>query len=192
MVSLSCGCMCLLIRRHLCILIHLSILWSTAGRCETFDKLWSVYFAISFKVSKAPFEPLRRWDYYPLCPTKKNGQFILLTWILTNRWIMNIDLETQTTFGVDGGIWTWATLVEGECSHHCFPLAPNSISLWIIDLVRFTNTRNGGLIFNALVNWEIRGWTHKSTGDVVLKSYTSAKRCGNCQESSGWKVWREG
>ena len=34
--------------------------------------------------------------------------------------------QTQTTFGVDGGIWTWATLVEGECSHQCFTLAPQS------------------------------------------------------------------
>ena len=92
MVSPSCGCICFIIRRHLCILIHLSILWSTAGRCETFDKLWSVYFAISFKDSKTPFEPPRRWDYYTLSP-RKNGYFILLTWILTNRWIMNNDLE---------------------------------------------------------------------------------------------------
>ena len=39
MVSPSCGCICFIIRGHLYILIHLSILWSTAGRCETFDKL---------------------------------------------------------------------------------------------------------------------------------------------------------
>ena len=69
MVSPSCGCICFIIRRHLCILIHLSILWSTAGRWETFDKLWSVYFEISFKVSKAPFEPLRR------CPPQKKWKF---------------------------------------------------------------------------------------------------------------------
>ena len=31
--------------------------------------------------------------------------------------------QTQTTFGVDGGIRTWATLMEGERSHHCFTLA---------------------------------------------------------------------
>ena len=29
----------------------------------------------------------------PFVPHKKNGNFILLTWILTNRWIMNNDLE---------------------------------------------------------------------------------------------------
>ena len=39
MVSPSCGCIFFIIRGHLCFLIHLSILWSTAGRCETFDKL---------------------------------------------------------------------------------------------------------------------------------------------------------
>ena len=31
--------------------------------------------------------------------------------------------QTQTTFGVDGRIWTWATLVEGKRSHLCFTLA---------------------------------------------------------------------
>ena len=29
--------------------------------------------------------------------------------------------------GVDAGIWTRATLVGGECSHHCATLAPNKI-----------------------------------------------------------------
>ena len=31
--------------------------------------------------------------------------------------------QTQTTFGVDGEIWTWVTMGEGECSHLCFTLA---------------------------------------------------------------------
>ena len=32
--------------------------------------------------------------------------------------------QTQPTYGVDAGIWTRATLVGGECSHHCATLAP--------------------------------------------------------------------
>ena len=32
--------------------------------------------------------------------------------------------QTQPTYGVDAGIWTWTTLVGGECSHHCATLAP--------------------------------------------------------------------
>ena len=32
--------------------------------------------------------------------------------------------QTQPTYGVDAGIWTRATLVEGECSYHCATLAP--------------------------------------------------------------------
>ena len=35
--------------------------------------------------------------------------------------------QTQPTYGVDAGIWTRATLVGGECSHHCATLAPNKI-----------------------------------------------------------------
>ena len=34
--------------------------------------------------------------------------------------------QTQPTYGVDAGIWTRATLVEGECSHHCTALAPQA------------------------------------------------------------------
>ena len=30
---------------------------------------------------------------------------------------------------VDAGIWTWATLVAGECSHHCATLALRSLAL---------------------------------------------------------------
>ena len=33
-------------------------------------------------------------------------------------------LNPHTTYGTDAGIWTRATLVEGECSHHCATLAP--------------------------------------------------------------------
>ena len=32
--------------------------------------------------------------------------------------------QTQPTYGVDARIRTWATLVGGECSHHCATLAP--------------------------------------------------------------------
>ena len=32
--------------------------------------------------------------------------------------------QTQPTYGVDAGIWTRATLVGGERSHHCATLAP--------------------------------------------------------------------
>ena len=32
--------------------------------------------------------------------------------------------QTQPTYGVDAGIWTQATLVGGECSHHYATLAP--------------------------------------------------------------------
>ena len=31
--------------------------------------------------------------------------------------------QTQPTYGVDAGIWTRATLVGGECSHHCATLS---------------------------------------------------------------------
>ena len=27
--------------------------------------------------------------------------------------------QTQPTYGISAEIWTWATLVGGECSHHC-------------------------------------------------------------------------
>ena len=33
-------------------------------------------------------------------------------------------LNPHTMYGIDAGIWTRATLVEGECSHHCATLAP--------------------------------------------------------------------
>ena len=32
--------------------------------------------------------------------------------------------QSQLTFGVDAGIWTWARWVGGKCSHHCATLAP--------------------------------------------------------------------
>ena len=32
--------------------------------------------------------------------------------------------QNQPTYGVDAGIWTRATLVGGECFHHCATLAP--------------------------------------------------------------------
>ena len=32
--------------------------------------------------------------------------------------------QTQPTYGVDARIWTQATLVGGERSHHCATLAP--------------------------------------------------------------------
>ena len=32
--------------------------------------------------------------------------------------------QTQPTYGVDARIRTWATLVGGECSHHCATFAP--------------------------------------------------------------------
>ena len=35
-----------------------------------------------------------------------------------NQW------QTHPTYVVDAGIWTWATLVGGECSHHCIILPP--------------------------------------------------------------------
>jgi len=33
--------------------------------------------------------------------------------------------QTQPRYGVDAGIRTWATLVGGECSHHCATLIAN-------------------------------------------------------------------
>ena len=37
--------------------------------------------------------------------------------------------QTQPTYGVDAGIWTQATLVGGERSHHCaIPCSPSNIS----------------------------------------------------------------
>ena len=32
--------------------------------------------------------------------------------------------QNQPTYGVDAGIWTQATLVGGDCFHHCATLAP--------------------------------------------------------------------
>ena len=32
--------------------------------------------------------------------------------------------QTQPTYGFNTGIWTWATLVGDECSHHCVILVP--------------------------------------------------------------------
>ena len=32
--------------------------------------------------------------------------------------------QTQPTYGVESGNRSWATLVEGECSHHCASPAP--------------------------------------------------------------------
>ena len=37
-------------------------------------------------------------------------------------------LQTQPIYGVDAGIWTRATLVRGERSHHCAILAPHRTS----------------------------------------------------------------
>jgi len=34
------------------------------------------------------------------------------------------NLQTQPTYGVESGNRSWATLVEGECSHHCVTSAP--------------------------------------------------------------------
>ena len=67
LVNLSCDGICCIIFWHWCIWIHLSILWSTVGRCETFDKLWWVYFVTSFKVIKAHLRlvvPLEFWTFY--------------------------------------------------------------------------------------------------------------------------------
>ena len=67
LVNLSCDGICCIIFWHSCIWIHLSILWSTVGRCETFDKLWLVYFVTSFKVIKAHLRlvvPLEFWTFY--------------------------------------------------------------------------------------------------------------------------------
>ena len=67
LVNLSCDGICCIIFWHWCIWIHLSILWSTVGRCETFDKLWLVYFVTSFKVIKAHLRlvvPLEFWTFY--------------------------------------------------------------------------------------------------------------------------------
>jgi len=36
--------------------------------------------------------------------------------------------QTQLTYGVDARIRTWATLVGGECSHHCHPLLPLAVN----------------------------------------------------------------
>jgi len=36
--------------------------------------------------------------------------------------------QTQPTYGVYAGSWTRATLVGGECSHHCATLAPQGSS----------------------------------------------------------------
>ena len=43
--------------------------------------------------------------------------------------------KTQPTYCVDTRIWTWATLVGGECSHHCAtPCSPQQGEGWKICL----------------------------------------------------------
>ena len=37
----------------------------------------------------------------------------------------------QPTYAVDAGIWTRATLLGGECSHHCATLAPRQTLSWL-------------------------------------------------------------
>ena len=34
--------------------------------------------------------------------------------------------KNQPIYSVEAGIWTWATLVGGKCSHHCAILAPQA------------------------------------------------------------------
>ena len=41
------------------------------------------------------------------------------TWRKTSRSKGENQQQTQSTYGVDVEIWTRATLVGGECSHHC-------------------------------------------------------------------------
>ena len=46
------------------------------------------------------------------------------TWRNTSRSKGENQQQTQSTYGVDARIRTRATLVGGECSHHCATLAP--------------------------------------------------------------------
>ena len=59
--------------------------------------------------------------------------------------------QTQPTYGVDAGSWTRATLMGGECSHHCATLAP------------LDDETNIELIFAVLIDnllWKV--WTQES------------------------------
>ena len=46
------------------------------------------------------------------------------TWRKTSRSKGENQQQTQPTYGIDAGIWTRATPVGGECSHHYATLAP--------------------------------------------------------------------
>ena len=53
-------------------------------------------------------------------------------------------------YGTDAGIWTGATLMGGECSHHCATLAPQTNPKWCTrkdwkDIEQYPN-RSGGRV----------------------------------------------
>ena len=63
--------------------------------------------------------------------------------------------QTQPTYDTGTGNRTWATLVEGECSHHCPTPAP----------FHYTKPRPPGLIPDALPT-ELQGQIGTSYGSV--------------------------
>ena len=60
----------------------------------------------------------------------------------------------STTYGVDAGIWTRATLVGGECSHECATLAPQTKTVRL----SYDNVRNYALTDNILRDLHISSY----------------------------------
>ena len=76
------------------------------------------------------------WELVQTCPCVPDRIGIWKCWFLrrgenrstrrkTSRSKGENQQQTQPTYGVDAGIWTRATLVGGERSHHCATLAPH-------------------------------------------------------------------
>jgi len=91
--------------------------------------------------------------------------------------------QTQSTYGVDAGIWTQATLVGGECSHHCAILVPLCFPLWVInDIVEY----HCSLISAPSPFWELaRAWNWGPSEDQVCLCPAKEERLVECDTSAG-------
>ena len=62
---------------------------------------------------------------------------------LLQYFLTTLQQQTQPTYGVDAGIWTWATFVGGECSYHYAILAPHKAVVTAIFEICFQNNEVG-------------------------------------------------
>ena len=67
--------------------------------------------------------------------------------------------RTQPTYGFDAGIWTRATLVEDECSHHCAILAPLGFTISKVAFV-FKDCASSPLYWSKF-RWQNSLWKPK-------------------------------